>query len=204
MAQQESDGRFLATALTVIGLGLIWLAVIISLPPREELSAKEVSLAQRSNPVSVAEPAPEPRLDLSIPGVPSIPPAPEISVSTGTPVPNMTPPDPHAAQIVRFRCEADIQQLCPGSLDGPARANCFKHRGAQLAAPCQQQLREQFVRWKEERGRMITACEDDVKRWCSSMRVGGGQVLQCLQEHAQEVSDRCYETLPKGSVYFKQ
>lgn len=211
MAQQESAGRFLATVFTVIGLGLIWLTVIICLPSREELSAREVPVTQRINPVSTAKPVAEPTLDLSIPGVPSIPPAspepssaPEPSEATGTSVPNVTQLDPRAAQIARLRCEADIQQLCPDSPDGAARANCFKQRGSQLPALCQRQLHERFVKWKEERGRMIAACHDEVKRWCSSVKIGGGQVLQCLQAHAQEVSDRCYETLPKGSVSFKQ
>ena len=211
MAQQHSAGRFLATVFTVIGLGLVWFAVVISLPSREELSAKEVPVAQRAGAVPVSKPASEPTLDLSIPGVPSVPPAPPEAASgqepvqaNGASVPNGAQLDPRAAQIARLHCEADIQQLCPDTLDGPARAHCFKQRGSQLAAPCQQQLRERFVKWKEERGRMIAACQEDVKRWCSSVKIGGGQVVQCLQEHAQEVSDRCYETLPKGTVYFKQ
>lgn len=211
MGQQQSAGRFRATVFTVIGLGFVWLAVVISLPSREELSAREVPVAKRTNPVSITKPAPEPTLDLSIPGVSSVPPAQletssalEPPEASGTSAAIMAQLNPSAAQIARLRCEADIQQLCPDSLDGPARANCFKQRGSQLAAPCQQQFHDRIVKWKEERGRLIAACQNDVKRWCSSVKVGGGQVLQCLQEHAQEVSDRCYEMLPKGAVSFKQ
>ena len=32
---------------------------------------------------------------------------------------------------------------------------------------------------------------------------GSGQILQCLQSHGQEVSDRCYQTFPKGKFFFK-
>ena len=47
------------------------------------------------------------------------------------------------------------------------------------------------------------ACNEDVKRFCRAVKPGGGQILQCLQSHGQEVSDRCYQSLPKGTVLFK-
>jgi hypothetical protein len=49
---------------------------------------------------------------------------------------------------------------------------------------------------------VTAACQADIKRFCSK-RPGAG-ALQCLQQHAQELSDGCYERLPKGTLYFKQ
>ena len=100
--------------------------------------------------------------------------------------------------------EAEAEQLCPESPEGLARKQCLERRMHQLPASCQLQLRERLVKWKEERSRLTAACEVEMNRFCSAVTPGGRQVLQCLQEHAQELSDRCYETLPKGTVYFKQ
>jgi hypothetical protein len=211
MAQPNTSGRFLAGAFTVVGLGFVWLAVVIGLPSRQELDAKEPVLSQQAIPAATVKISPEPTLDLSIPGVPSAPSGVspvtsdgDQSEATGGASSMDGLQDSHTAQVARLRCEAEIGQLCPDALEGPARKKCLEQRARHLPAPCQQQLRERFVKWKEERSRFLTACQDDVKRWCSSAKPGGGQVLHCLQAHAQEVSDRCYQTLPKGAVYFKQ
>ncbi len=204
MAQPYASGRVFAWILTIVGLGIAWLAIVMSLPSQQELSAKEPLLSQRLIPAAKTTSA-EPTLDLSIPGVPSLPPAPpEQAVSSTTSVPPISQLDPREAQVARLRCEAEIEQLCPDSLEGPARRQCLEKRAQHLPGACQPQLRERFVKWKEERSRLVSACQADVKRWCSSVKPGDGHVLQCLQEHAQDLSDRCYETLPKGTVYFKQ
>jgi hypothetical protein len=111
--------------------------------------------------------------------------------------------EPHVLQASRLKCEAEIEQLCPDSPDGSARRRCLEQRAKQLPLLCQSQLHERFMKWKEDRSRLMAACDEDVNRFCSAVKAGSGQVLQCLQSHAQEVSDRCYQTLPKGTVYFK-
>jgi hypothetical protein len=196
VAQQQASVRILAGAFTFLGLGLVWMAIVSSLPSQQELAARESSLPRTVSDSNLKS-TPEPTLDLSIPGVPSAQPVPEPSQ------PPMTP-SAEAAQVARLRCEAEAEQLCPGLPEGPGRARCLERRMHQLPAPCQLQLRERFVKWKEERSRLMAACAVDMKRYCSAVKLGGGHVLQCLQEHAQALSDRCYETLPKGTVYFKQ
>jgi hypothetical protein len=41
------------------------------------------------------------------------------------------------------------------------------------------------------------ACEADVKQFCSNVTPGGGRILQCLEEHAKEVSSQCSQILEK-------
>jgi cysteine rich repeat protein len=203
MAQQQASVRILAGAFTCVGLGLVWMAIVGSLPSQQELSAKEPFLLPHTVPAAAVKMPSEPSLDLSIPGVPAAPPA----LSEPTPATASSAVarlDRHAAQVARLRCEAEAEQLCPGLPDGLARTQCLERRMPHLTAPCQLQVRERFVKWKEERSRLTAACEVDMKRFCSAVKPGGGHVLQCLQAHAQELSDRCYETLPKGTVYFKQ
>ena len=204
MAQQHASVRFLAGAFTFMGLGLVWMAIVSTLPSQQELSAKEPSPRQGTASATMFKTPPEPTLDLSIPGVPPAPPVPSERSQPTTAPSAVARLDPRAVQVARLRCEAEAEQLCPESPEGLARKQCLERRMQQLPASCQLQLRERFVKWKEERSRLTAACEVDMNRFCSAVKPGGRQVLQCLQEHAQELSDRCYETLPKGTVYFKQ
>ena len=205
MAQQHEAGRIFAVISTVLGLGLVWLTVVFSLPSEQELSAREPRLALQAIVASKGQTMSEPTLDLSIPGVPSgapIPPDQNQPDDTGGVSSAVAQHDPREAQIAQLRCEAEIGQLCLDSPEGSARRRCLEKQEQKLSLPCQQQFRERFVKWKQERRRLVTSCQADVNRWCASVKPGEGQVLQCLQDHAQDLSDRCYETLPKGTVYF--
>ncbi len=202
MSQQPLSTRILAGAITFIGLGFVWMAIASNLPSQQELSAKE-SPQPPAHAVPVP-PLPEPVLDLSIPGVPATPPASEIPPSASADRPSVSrPTDRRAAQVARLRCEAEVEQLCPEASDGSGRRQCLEKRAQQLSAPCHQQMRERLVRWKEERSRLTLACHADIRRFCPDVKPGGGET-QCLQHHAQELSDGCYGMLPKGTLHFKQ
>ena len=210
MAQQHSSSSIIAGAITVLGLGLVWVTVVTNLPSQDELSlaagpAEARPLTPASSPVSGTL-----TLDLTIPTS-----APRSSEETrsrshedrlrdsSVEAPVVARLDPRTLQASRLKCEADIEQLCPDAPDGSVRTRCLEQRAKQLQPLCQSQLHERFVKWREDRSRLIAACDEDVKRFCRAVKPGNGQILQCLQSHAQEVSDRCYQTLPKGMLYFK-
>jgi type II secretory pathway component PulM len=202
MSQQPMSNRILAGTVTFIGLGIVWIAIVNNLPSQQELSAKESP--QSAAQMSPARPAAEPVLDLSIPGVPAAPPPADTSASATMPVsPSKAALGPGAAQVARLRCEAEMEQLCPAATDGLGRRQCLEKHAQRLPVPCQQQVRERLVKWKEERSRITMACQADIRRFCGEVGPEARQ-LQCLQEHVQELSDGCYQTLPKGALYFKQ
>lgn len=221
MAQQDAGNRIAAGALTTVGLSLLWLAIVTNLPSQSELSASAVSTAASgrvapevppasvsSKAITPSSPAPssEPEIDLSIPGVPSGMP-PSAGVVALSPVGEASAPaqtDPRMAQVAKLKCDAEIEHLCPDVGEGPARARCLEKRSRNLAPVCRAQMQEQFVRWKEDRSRLLSACQEDARRLCGGLRPGDGRMLQCLQDHSQEVSDRCYQTLPKGKLLFRQ
>ena len=37
----------------------------------------------------------------------------------------------------------------------------------------------------------ISACQGDVKRFCSTVQPGEGRIVKCLREHARELSPEC-------------
>jgi Cysteine rich repeat len=210
MPQQQSSSGIVAGAITILGLGLVWVTVATNFPSQEELASAAVPAETRpaarpSSPLSAP-----PTLDLTIPRSSPLPSEASVSRqeddrSRDSPLSSstVTQLNPRAVQVAKLRCEAEIEQLCPDSPDSSVRTRCLEQRAKQLSPLCQNQVRERFVKWKEDRSRLMAACDEDAKRFCRAVKPGNGQILQCLQSHAPEVSDRCYETLPKGTLYFK-
>jgi len=210
MAQQESSGGTIASVITILGLGLVWVTIATNFPLQEELSSAVLPVETRQATVPSSSPPESPALDLSIPISPPLPSEPSMVrpgnnrlSDSSVEGPVVARSDPSSLQATRLKCEADIEQLCPDSPDGSTRARCLKQRAKQLTLPCQNQLRERFVKWKEDRSRLTAACREDLKVFCRTVNPGSGEVLQCLQSHAQEVSDQCYQTLPKDTFFFK-
>jgi len=210
MAQQQSSSGIVAGASTILGLGLVWMTVATNFPSQEELSSTAVPADARPSVSSSSSVSALPMLDLTIL---TSPPAPSKQARSRQDDDRLRDPkvespvvvrlDPRVLQASRLKCEAEIEQLCPDFPEGSVRMGCLEQRVKQLQPLCQSQMHERFVKWREDRSRLIAACDDDAKRFCRAVKPGNGQILQCLQLHAQEVSDRCYQTLPKGTVYFK-
>ena len=210
MAHQQSSSGILSSIVTIVGLGLVWMTVAANFPSQEELTSDEVpTQAREAAGRSASLPSPPP-LDLTIPASSPLPsdvamqrPNDEWSRASGVEASVTTGLDSSTRQATRLKCEAEIEQLCPESSDGSARMRCQEQRAKQLLPPCQSQLQERFVRWKEDHSRLVAACDEDIKRFCRVLKPGSSEILQCLQSHGQEVSDRCYQTFPKGTFFVK-
>ena len=193
------SGKAVTNSISVAGLILVWTVIWTNFPSKEELfSAQSASLRGESQRV--------PELDLTIPGVVSRPAensartADSLSVATlgGLSVPR----DRRAKEIAEVKCEAEVQQYCPDSLEGENRRRCVVQRLKRLDAPCQQIVQQRLVRWREAES-YKHACIEDMKRVCPTVQPGDGRILQCLQEHEQELSEGCYQSLPKGRLHLR-
>jgi hypothetical protein len=192
----EQSGKTTTSLATVGGLVLVWTIVWANLPPKEEfLSAQSASATDEM-------PSP-PELDLAIPGVSSQSlqnPAETTETSSVTTIGGLSVPyDRRARQIADVKCEAEVQQYCPDSLEGEDRRRCVMHRIKRLDPPCQQIVRQRLVHWKLVDGYKL-ACAEDVRRVCQTVQPGDGRILHCLQEHEQDLSEGCYQSLPKGRL----
>ena len=210
MAQQQSSSGTIAGVITILGLALVWVTVATNFPSQEELSSAALPAETRQAADPSSRLSVPPTLDLTIPTSPPLPseaavsrPDDDRSLDSSVEAPVVTRFDSSVLQATRLKCEADIEQLCPDSLDGFARTRCLQQRAKQLPPLCQSQLQERFVKWKEDRSRLMAACDEDAKRFCRAIKPGSGQILQCLQSHDQEVSDRCYQALPKDTFFIK-
>jgi len=157
----------------------------------------------------VASVSAESDIDLSIPGVtPSSvsPPEPVVGASSsslGNHESSRQFSSPQGRQVAEVKCDAEVQRMCPEAPIGEAGGQCIESRVNQLPPVCRQIVRQRIVRWKNAEGYKF-ACRDEVQRLCSTVEPGEGRILQCLQNHAQGLSDRCYQSLPKGHLLVRQ
>ncbi|CUS33025.1 cysteine rich repeat-containing protein [Candidatus Nitrospira nitrificans] len=196
---EERFGNVITNSISVAGLVLVWTVIWANLPSKEELLS-----AQSTSSLAATQRVPE--LDLTIPGVtrqPADRPAGAgKSESAATHGGVSVPRDSRARQIAEMKCEAEVQQYCPDSLSGEDRRHCVVQRMKRLDPPCQQIVRQRLVRWTEAEGYGL-ACVEDVKRVCLTVQPGDGRLLRCLQEHEQELSESCYQSLPKGRLHLR-
>lgn len=206
--KQEPSGKVTASLVSVFGLVLVWGIVWANLPSKDELLS-----AQPRPPAAVAPVVQE--LDLTIPGVSTARPTGpsnrdgaeeppgfhELGASETTGVVSI-PSDARARQIAEVKCDAEVQKFCPDSLAGEDRRRCVAQRMKRLPSPCQETMRQRMVRWKEAEG-YKAACAEDLKRVCRGVEPGDGRILQCLQESAQDISEGCYQSLPKGHLLLR-
>ena len=210
MAQQQSSSGIIIGAITILGLGLVWVTVVTNFPSQQELFSAAVPVETRQAAQPSSSLSPPPTLDFTIPTSPPLPseaavsrPDDDRSRDSNVEAPVVTRMDSLTPQATRLKCESDIEQLCSDSPEGSTRTRCLQQRAKQLPLQCQNQLHDRFVKWKDDQSRVMAACERDIKRFCRAVMPGSGQILECLQSHGQEVSDRCYQTFPKGTFLFK-
>lgn len=119
-------------------------------------------------------------------------PSPAPSTAGGQPTSDIAPL-PFGTEL---KCTMEIDSLCPEDDDGDRRL-CLQRNAAQLPIPCRPILRERLVRMKEHMQQMRAACETDRRQYCRDESLVGRAIVQCLESHAQEVSDQCFQFLPK-------
>jgi hypothetical protein len=92
-------------------------------------------------------------------------------------------------------CADDIARFCAGIKDGQAQIRqCLKEHQGELSSPCQ--ARVQTIQQRLQG--MSDACESDVQQFCKDVRLGGGRLAQCLQQHMSELSSTCKAELAQA------
>ncbi|HEX2055653.1 MAG TPA: cysteine rich repeat-containing protein [Nitrospiraceae bacterium] len=182
--------------MSLVGLGGVWGVVLLMLPHSDY---DTVSLAQSMPSRSVPPDAPTQSMapppvdeDLSLT---SLPPPDPLPVPPSA-EPASGPPRAAVPLHLEIKCDGEMEAACPeGSVED--RRRCIQDKLRHVSAPCRQRAREQLVRMKASLQHMRAACREDVRRFCLDVEEGKGAVLQCLEAHAQDVSDTCFRSLPK-------
>ncbi len=96
--------------------------------------------------------------------------------------------------------------LCSGSVIGLSGMYGSAWAGSDASSPSHQDSPAASAessgsagKRSEERGQGLhparKACAEDAKKLCSGVKPGEGRIVQCLKEHAQELSPNCAETM---------
>jgi hypothetical protein len=187
----------MVTVLSCVVLGTLWGFVVYLLPDSTSMSQP----APRTVP-SPTTPSPSAPTAQTF-GEPTSPaPVPPPILVKETPALDQTSmPARSPAQVTPLpfvmdvKCAMEIDSLCPED-DGDRRL-CWEDKATQLSKPCRPILRERLGRMKEHLQQMRVACEADRQQYCRDESLSGSAIVQCLGSHAQEVSDQCFQYLPK-------
>lgn len=227
MPSSRSVGSFTAGFLTVLTLGIVWGTVLLGVTtsPQPETVGGPIFIAPSNpSPDAMLRLRNAPADDSSVPPsqasaapsssrpadlLRSVPD--QIDYESRASLPSFPPPNPlddaprQAKELrlpanIEIKCQAELESICPASLNGDDRLRCAQQSAQKLPLPCQHAVLARVARAKEDLQRIRFACEADARRFCRRAGPRGGQILQCLEEHAQEISDRCFEALPKRSV----
>ena len=121
---------------------------------------------------------------------------------------------------IRAACRSDFMANCSGVQPGGAEAfQCLKSHAASLSSGCQSAvaaiggsapaantptpavapLGPIPPMLPREGLRILAMCRAEQETLCSGMPLGGGRILNCLAEHAQQLSLQCYEALSRAA-----
>ncbi len=183
---------FMVTVFSCAVLGAVWGLVIYLLPENDHGPPRPQLV-----PPSITLPLPAQNPDVPLSPDPSTP---TLEVKK-TPAAQGEAREQSRAEVVRLPFGMDVKRamemdsLC--SEDEEDRRFCLQRKAAQLSMPCQPILRERLVRMKGNMQQMRAACEADRRQYCPDEPSRGRAIVQCLESHAQEVSDHCFQFLPK-------
>ncbi len=184
----------LVTVLSCLVLGGVWGLVLLLLPESEMLPE-----TAPGSPAALPVPPPSATVP-PVKTVPTTPPAPVVAPAEAPPVVQERP-RPSSIDTVggsagrAAKCDLEIAALCPE--EEGERHVCLQRKAAQLSLPCRPMLREKLVRMKERTQQLRVACDADRQQFCREVPLDGGELVRCLESHAQSVSDQCFQLLPK-------
>lgn len=92
-------------------------------------------------------------------------------------------------------CETELVNYCSTVTPGEGRLlHCMAAHEDKLSGQCEYalyQAAELLEQVAVATAYLITECRDDAERLCSSVAMGEGRLLACLEENAESVSDSC-------------
>ena len=100
-------------------------------------------------------------------------------------------------------CAEEIAKYCKDVNPGGGRIlNCLNEHQKDLSITCIRKLEESKQKLMEAQ----QACTGDLEKFCKDVQPGQGRILNCLREHAQELSPACSQMIDKtkGKIQEKQ
>ena len=107
--------------------------------------------------------------------------------------------DQDLVESVLNGCEKELDTYCKDVTPGEGRIlACLYAFEDKLSLRCDYALYDaaaQLERAVAALTYVANECGDDLKEYCSSVRSGGGRLLDCIKDHKKEVSKRCKQAI---------
>ncbi|BCX88577.1 hypothetical protein MIN45_P0946 [Methylomarinovum tepidoasis] len=101
-------------------------------------------------------------------------------------------------------CETEVKEFCPQVTPGEGRlVACILAHEDKISPTCElalYQAADQLERIVAALGYIAHQCEDDLVKFCSHVEPGEGRLLNCLERHDAEISQRCQRALSDVSM----
>ena len=195
MADPSRFGAIIVvTVLSCVVLGAVWGVVIYVMPQ----SDSPPQIRAPSPPTSIPPSSPSPSSSLGMPPTPAPASPPVLKKAPAAESASLGRPASEGARLplgMDVKCAMEMDSLCSGDEDN--RGICLERKATQVSTLCRPIFRERLVRLKENLQQMRVACEADRRQYCRDETLSGGTIVQCLEAHAQEVSDQCFKFLPR-------
>lgn len=92
-------------------------------------------------------------------------------------------------------CEKDIETYCNNVTEGDGRMlACLYAHSDKLSSRCEYTLYDSAILLQRLVGKLVyvsSECDEDTKKYCSSVTLGEGRLLTCLDKNADKISRRC-------------
>jgi hypothetical protein len=98
-------------------------------------------------------------------------------------------------ETVAKGCEAELEKYCSQVTPGQGRGlACLYAYGDKLSSKCEYALYDAAVQLERAVAALsyvANECDADLEKYCASIKPGEGRLLECIEKHDKEVSDRC-------------
>ncbi|GMQ76335.1 MAG: hypothetical protein BMS9Abin01_1608 [Gammaproteobacteria bacterium] len=96
-------------------------------------------------------------------------------------------------------CETELKTYCEGVTPGEGRVlACLYAYGDKLSGQCEFALYDaaaQLERFVASLSYVANECDQDIDKYCSSVEVGEGRILACLEAQGSKIQGRCTRAL---------
>ena len=96
-------------------------------------------------------------------------------------------------------CEKDIETYCNNVTEGDGRMlACLYAHSDKISSQCEYQLYDSAILLQRLVSKLVyvsTECDEDTRKYCSSVAVGEGRLLNCLDKNADKISQGCARAL---------
>ncbi len=106
-------------------------------------------------------------------------------------------------------CEKELKSYCSNVTLGEGRVlACLYAHNDKISGKCEYALYDaaaQLERFIATLSYVVNECEDDLQKYCGSVRAGQGRIAECLLEkNKDKISERCNQAMKDVDLTYKK